>query len=181
MNTVPVDVTDFTNAELAALHSSLLRTNRSLVYNTDNSRLEMWNGSAWVAAGSGGGSVDDASETVKGIVQFATDTEVAGSGSDLAISPYRMREYFGTVGVAVVYGTTITGDGSKTLWETITAPVGGNLLIHSIIMLTDLATGYQVPTSEVSIKKYSDSTFDIEFVTAPASGNSYGVTIFGKY
>ena len=66
----------------------------------------------WIAAPTGGTSVSDASETVKGIVELATQTEVdTGTDTVRAITPATLKAKIDALSIPAPY-THPTGDGN---------------------------------------------------------------------
>lgn len=181
--TVPVDIPIFTDAELAAMPSGILRANRSFVFNSDNDRYEKWDGTEWVAAFSGGG-VADATISVAGKIRAAADdTEMGGSAAIIAVTPARLRSFLASVHFGLMQADIITGDGSQTLWDDIALNVGSpDAVQYTIIQVSNLTTGVVVPSSEITITKDgSMGTYSIEFATAPANTESYVATVIGGY
>lgn len=182
-NLFPLDVPDYTDAELAAMDTTRLRTNRSLVYNSDSERYEKWDGAAWVAAFAGG-DVDDATTSVAGKIRAAADdSEMGGSASIIAVTPLRLRSFLSSVHFGFMQAQIITGDGSQTLWSNLVLNPGSpDFVQYTIIQVTSLSTGVVVPSSEITITKDGVAgEFSIEFVTAPANLESYVATVVGGY
>jgi hypothetical protein len=132
----------------------------------------------------GGGSVPDASTTVKGIIRAAAnDSEMGGSAAVIAVTPLRLRSFLSSVHFSFVQAQIITGDGSQTLWSNLPLNPGSpDPVQYSIIQVCSLVTGIVVPSSEITITKDgSTGEFSIEFATAPANGESYVATVIGGY
>jgi hypothetical protein len=127
-----------------------------------------------VGTGTNTGDEPDASTTVKGIIELATQAEVnAGSDTLRAITPSRLRS---TLGITATLSTTLTfssliGNGSLT-----TIPV-----THSIGNQFVQASVYEVASTdkvECEIELTSATVTTFKFNTAPAS-NALRVVITG--
>ena len=125
--------------------------------------------------GTNTGDEPDASTTVKGIIEIATQTEV-NNGTDTlrAITPSRLKS---TLGITATLSTTLTfsdtiGDGSATSYA-VTHSIGNQFVNASVY---EVADGMQKVECEIELTSASVTTF--KFNVAPTS-NQYRVVIIG--
>ena len=125
--------------------------------------------------GTNTGDEPDASTTVKGIVELATQTEVNdGVDTTRAITPSRLKS---TLGITATLSTTLTfssliGDGSLTSIP-VTHSIGNQFVQASIY---EVADAMQEVECEIELTSTSITTF--KFNVAPTS-NQYRVVIIG--
>lgn len=111
-----------------------------IIYNSTTSQVEVYQGGAWVSSSSG---VSDATETVKGIGEIATQaeieagTELGGTGASLIVNPKNLKSSVYYTGLpssdekAALAGTSGTPSGTNkfvTNADTSSTPTGTNII-----------------------------------------------------